>query len=385
MTNRAGRYVRQPTGYRAFIPAPLPPDPPVKVESKLRDRLSAADYALGRLDGAVLTLPNPDLFVFMYVRKEAVLSSQIEGTQSSLQNLLAAEAKLNDPDAPADVGEVINYVRAMNHGLKRLNDLPVSVRLICEIHAELMKGVRGERLTPGELRRSQNWIGPSGCSLTEAAFVPPPPHEVPNALSDLERFLHASDPPPPLLQVGMAHAQFETIHPFLDGNGRLGRLLITFLLVEKRLLSHPVLYLSHYFKRYRAEYYDRLQAVRDAGDWEGWLDFFLQGVTKVSQQATETAALILRMREEYRAKITEHLGRASANGHRIMDKLFDHPIITVARVREWIGITAAGANQLVRRLVEIGLLREITGYARNRRFRFDPYLKLFEEPEEAEG
>jgi len=385
MTNRAGRYVRQPTGYRAFIPAPLPPDPPVKVESKLRDRLSAADYALGRLDGAVLTLPNPDLFVFMYVRKEAVLSSQIEGTQSSLQNLLAAEAKLNDPDAPADVGEVINYVRAMNHGLKRLSDLPVSVRLICEIHAELMKGVRGERLTPGELRRSQNWIGPSGCSLTEAAFVPPPPHEVPNALSDLERFLHASDPPPPLLQVGMAHAQFETIHPFLDGNGRLGRLLITFLLVEKRLLSHPVLYLSHYFKRYRAEYYDRLQAVRDAGDWEGWLDFFLQGVTKVSQQATETAALILRMREEYRAKITEHLGRASANGHRIMDKLFDHPIITVARVREWIGITAAGANQLVRRLVEIGLLREITGYARNRRFRFDPYLKLFEEPEEAEG
>ncbi|MBM4277948.1 MAG: Fic family protein [Deltaproteobacteria bacterium] len=242
-----------------------------------------------------------------------------------------------------------------------------------------------ERLTPGELRRSQNWIGPSGCSLTEAAFVPPPPHEVPIALSDLERFLHASDPPPPLLQVGMAHAQFETIHPFLDGNGRLGRLLITFLLVEKRLLSHPVLYLSHYFKRYRAEYYDRLQAVRDAGDWEGWLDFFLQGVTKVSQQATETAALILRMREEYRAKITEHLGRASANGHRIMDKLFDHPIITVARVREWIGITTAGANQLVRRLVEIGLLREITGYARNRRFRFDPYLKLFEEPEETEG
>ncbi|MBM4341033.1 MAG: Fic family protein, partial [Deltaproteobacteria bacterium] len=228
MTNRAGRYVQQPTGYRAFIPAPLPPDPPVKVESKLHDRLSAADYALGRLDGAVLTLPNPDLFVFMYVRKEAVLSSQIEGTQSSLQNLLAAEAKLNDPDAPADVGEVINYVRAMNHGLKRLNDLPVSVRLICEIHAELMKGVRGERLTPGELRRSQNWIGPSGCSLTEAAFVPPPPHEVPNALSDLERFLHASDPPPPLLQVGMAHAQFKTIHPFLDGNGRLGRLLITF-------------------------------------------------------------------------------------------------------------------------------------------------------------
>ncbi len=385
MSIRAGRYVQQPTGYRAFIPAPLPPDPPLKIGVKLRDRLSTADYSLGRLDGAVLTLPNPDLFVFMYIRKEAVLSSQIEGTQSSLQNLLAAEAKLYDPEAPADVSEVVNYVRAMHHGLKRLADLPVSVRLIREIHAELMQGVRGGRLTPGELRTTQNWIGPAGCSLTEAVFVPPPPHEVLPALSDLERFLHAPDPPPPLLQVGMAHAQFETIHPFLDGNGRLGRLLITFLLVEKKLLSRPVLYLSHYFKRYRTEYYERLQAVRDTGDWEGWLDFFLQGVTEVSYEAAATAASILRMREDYRTKITDQLGRASANGQRIMDRLFDHPIITVARVREWLGITTAGANQLVKRLVEIGLLREITGYARNRRFRFDPYLKLFEEPEETKG
>jgi Fic family protein len=379
---RAGRYVRQSAGYRAFLPAPLPPDPPVNLGAPVRELLSEADYALGRLDGAVLTLPNPDLFVFMYVRKEAVLSSQIEGTQSSLQNLLAAEAKLHDPDTPADVAEVANCVRAMNHGLKRLAQLPVSARLIREIHGVLMQGVRGGRLTPGELRTSQNWIGPGGCTLAEASFVPPPPDAVPQALADLERFLHGRDPLPPLVQVGLAHAQFETIHPFLDGNGRVGRLLITFLLTEKELLARPVLYLSHYFKRYRTEYYERLQAVRDTGDFEGWLAFFLRGVAEVSREATHTAAAILRMREEYRARVTEKLGRAAGNAQRVMDRLFDHPIVNVATVRRWLGVTPAGANQLVNRLVDIGLLREITGYARNRRFRFDPYLRLFEEPED---
>lgn len=383
MRYRAGRYVQQPAGYRAFIPAPLPPDPPIDLGGPLQTLLSDADYALGRLDGAVLTLPNPDLFVFMYMRKEAVLSSQIEGTQSSLQDLLAAEAKLLDADTPRDVSEVANYVHAMHHGLARLTELPVSVRLIREIHEVLMQGVRGGKLAPGELRTSQNWIGPTGCTLREATFVPPPPHEMLQALTDLERFLHADDPPPSLVQVGLAHAQLETIHPFLDGNGRVGRLLITFLLTERKLLERPVLYLSHYFKRHRAAYYESLQAVRDSGDWEGWLAFFLRGVTEVSREATETAAAILRMREEYRASITEHLGRAAGNGHRVMERLFDHPIVTVARVREWLGITPAGANNLVNRLEGIGLLREITGYARNRRFRFDPYLRLFEDPESA--
>ena len=380
---RSGRYIQQPVGYRAFIPSPLPPEPPVDLGGALRDLLSEADYALGRLDGAVLTLPNPDLFVFMYVRKEAVLSSQIEGTQSSLQNLLAAEARLNDPDAPADVAEVVNYVKAMNHGLSRLAELPVSVRLIREIHAVLMEGGRGGRLAPGELRTTQNWIGPAGCTLNEATFVPPPAHELPQALSDLERFLHTDHGLSVLVQVGLAHAQFETIHPFLDGNGRIGRLLITFLLTERKKLARPVLYLSHYFKRHRAEYYDRLQAVRDAGDWEGWLVFFLRGVVEVSHEATATAAAILAMRDEYRSRITDRLGRAAGNGHRIMEKLFDHPIVTVATVREWLGVTQAGANNLVNRLTKVGLLREITGYSRNRRFRFDPYLRLFEEPEEA--
>lgn len=267
MEHRAGQYVHQPTGYRAFIPKPLPPSPPVAVSGSLQTLLSEANFALGRLDGAILTLPNPDLFVFMYVRKEAVLSSQIEGTQSSLQNVLAAEAKLFDPDAPGDVNEVINYVRAMNYGIERLSTLPVSVRLIKEIHAILLEGVRGGKLTPGELRTSQNWIGPAGCMLADATFVPPPPQEVPQAMTDLERFLHARDEMPVLIRVGLAHAQFETIHPFLDGNGRIGRLLITFLLVEKGLLRKPVLYLSHYFKRHRTEYYDRLQrcAIRVTG------------------------------------------------------------------------------------------------------------------------
>lgn len=379
---RAGRYILQPAGYRAFIPAPLPPDPPVDLAGPLRELLSEADYALGRLDGAIFTLPNPDLFVFMYVRKEAVLSSQIEGTQSSLQNLLAVEARLHDPDAPADVSEIVNYVRAMNYGLNRLAELPVSVRLIREIHVELMRGVRGGRLTPGELRTSQNWIGPAGCTLQEATFVPPPPHEVPQALSDLERFLHSESHLPILVQVGLAHAQFETIHPFLDGNGRLGRLLITFLLTERKRLARPVLYLSHYFKRHRTEYYERLQAVRDTGDWEGWLTFFLRGMADVANQATQTAAAILRMREDYRTRITEKLGRASGNGHRIMEKLFDHPIITVATVRKWLNVTPVAANQLVNRLVNVGVLKEITGYARNRRFRFEPYLQLFEEPKD---
>ncbi|MDB4516852.1 Fic family protein, partial [Crocinitomicaceae bacterium] len=277
-STRAGRYVSQPTGYRAYIPEPLPPDPPVEISPELQVLLSQADRALGRLDGSIQTLPHPDLFVYMYVRKEAVLSSQIEGTQSSLQDVLAAEAQVLSPDRPRDVNEVVNYVRAMNHGLARLPDLPVCVRLIRDIHAKLLEGVRGSHLTPGELRTSQNWIGPGGCTLNEATFVPPPPHEVAKRLADLEKFLHADTHIPLLIKIGLAHAQFETIHPFLDGNGRVGRLLITFLLCEQQVLLKPVLYLSHYFKRHRNEYYSQLQAVRDAGTWEEWLSFFLRGV-----------------------------------------------------------------------------------------------------------
>jgi Fic family protein len=373
---RSGRYVSQSTGYRAFIPTPLPPDPPVRIEAELQQRLSEADRALGRLDGSVETLPNPNLFVYMYVRKEAVLSSQIEGTESSLQDLLAAEAQVVE-GLPGDVDEVVNYVRAMNLGLARLNDLPVSIRLIREIHHELLQGARGSRLTPGELRQSQNWIGPGGSTLTTATFIPPPPHDVPALLGDVETFLHRDDDVPLLIKIGLAHAQFETIHPFLDGNGRIGRLLITFLLCERKVLDKPVLYLSHFFKQHREEYYDRLQAVRDTGDWEGWLTFFLRGVSEVSLEAAATARKILALREEHRRQITDRLGRAAGNGHRLLEQLYEKPIVSVNDVRAISRTTFPSANQIVQRLVELGILKEITGQARHRRFLYEPYVALF--------
>ena len=376
-STRAGRYVAQPEGYRAFIPAPLPPQPAPALSGELQGLLSAADRALGRLDGSVLTLPNPDLFVFMYVRKEAVLSSQIEGTQSSLQDLLAAEAQLLDQNLPRDVDEVVNYVRAMNQGLARLHELPVSVRLVREIHAELMRGVRGGRLQPGELRTSQNWIGPAGCTLATATFVPPPPHVVSEALGNLENFLHTPDTLPPLVKIALAHVQFETIHPFLDGNGRVGRLLITFLLTERGVLHKPVLYLSHFFKQHRQAYYEHLQAVRDRGAWEDWLTFFLRGVIEVAGEAAETARRILQLREQHRSAITEKLGRAAGNGHKVLESLFDRPIVAVGDVQKMTGTTYPAANGLVSRLVKLGVLHEMTGNARNRRFRYAPYIALF--------
>jgi Fic family protein len=378
---RAGRLIRQEAGYSAFIPAPLPPRPPIAPTGVLQSLLSKADRELGRLDGSIQTLPNPDLFVMMYIRREAVLSSQIEGTQSSLQDLLAAEAKVFAVEGSRDVAEVVNYVKAMNYGLNRLEKQPISVRLFREIHEKLLTGVRGSALTPGELRRSQNWIGPAGCTLADAIFIPPPPEEVPQVLGDLEKFLHKGDDLPLLIKIGLAHAQFETIHPFLDGNGRIGRLLITFLLCERGVLQKPVLYLSYYFKRHRQAYYDHLQAIRDAGDWEGWLAFFLRGIVEVSAQATETARRILELREKHRTLITEHLGRAAGNGHRILEHLYKRPIISVKEVRSVTGTSNPAANQLVQKLVEHGIVNEITGQKRNRRFRYESYIRLFEEPE----
>jgi Fic family protein len=371
--------VTQTGGYQAFMPAALPPNPPVDISGELQRRLSDADRALGRLDGSIHTLPNPELFVYMYVRKEAVLSSQIEGTQSSLQDLLAAEADVASGDIPGDVDDVVNYVQAMNHGLARLDALPVSVRLLREIHAKLLHRVRGSRLTPGEVRRTQTWIGPAGSTLANATFVPPPPDEVPAALGDLEAFLHREDDIPLLVKIGIAHAHFETVHPFLDGNGRIGRLLITFLLCERRALAKPVLYLSHYLKTHRQEYYGRLQAVRESGAWEEWLEFFLTGVAEVSMQATETARRVLLLREQHRSLIAGALGRAAGNGHRILEHLYEHPIVSAKQVQALIGTTFAGANQIVHRLVATGILQEITGHARHRRFRYEPYVRLFDE------
>jgi Fic family protein len=375
---RAGRYVRQTAGYRAFLPSPLPPVPAVDLSGALQRRLSDADRALGRLDGSVATLPNPDLFIYMYVRKEAVLSSQIEGTQSSLQDLLSAEAQFLEGGGPGDVDELVNYVAAMNYGLERLADLPVSVRLIREIHERLLQGGRGTHQMPGELRRSQNWIGPAGSTIANATFVPPPPEEVPVAMGLLESFLHEADDLPLLVRIGLAHAQFETIHPFLDGNGRVGRLLITFLLCERKVLSKPVLYLSTFFKQRRQEYYDRLQAVRDTGDWEGWLGFFLKGVSEVSLQAAETARQILQLREEHRRIITDRLGRAAGSGHRVLESLYERPIVSVRQVQSLTGTSFAATNQIVHRLVDCGILEEMTGQARHRRFWYAAYVRLFE-------
>ena len=372
-STRAGRTISQPTGYRAFIPAPLPPVPPVAIGGELLKLLSDADRALARLDAISTMLPNPDLFVAMYVRQEAVLSSQIEGTQSTLEDVLAFEANATHNKAPKDVEEVVNYVRAMNHGLRRLPELPLSLRLLREIHKELMHNVRGSERTPGEFRTSQNWIGSPGSTLMNAMFVPPPPHELMQCLGDFEKFIHEHKADTPLLiQCGLAHAQFETIHPFLDGNGRVGRLLIALMLCEANALSRPLLYLSHYLKANRAEYYDRLTAIRQRGDWEGWLRFFLRGVAEVGEQANATARRIILLREELRATFA-----ANANALKLISSLFEKPIVNVKQCSEVLRVSYVTANYLVAKLEMAGVLQEMTSWGRNRVFRFKPYLALF--------
>ncbi len=378
-SGRSGRYISQPTGYRAFIPNPLPPEPPIQITQELAEALSQADLAVGRLDGASGILPNPDLFVGMYVRQEAVLSSQIEGTQASLVDLLDYEVDEQTPQTPRDVEEVVNYVKAMNYGLHRLNELPLSLRLLREIHRELMAGVRGQEREPGEFRRSQNWIGPPGSTLVTALFVPPPPHEMDQALGSLEQFLHERSHPH-LLRAGMAHAQFETIHPFLDGNGRIGRLLITLMLCEQKVLVRPLLYLSHYLKLHRAEYYDRLQGVRMDGRWEEWLLFFLRGVRQVADQAGVTAKQILALREKDRALLSQQ-GQSSGNLLRALDVLFRQPIVPIAFLADQLTMTFAGTNNMANRLVQLGILHEVTGNRRNRRFAYGSYIQLFREIE----
>ena len=341
---RSGRYVKQVGGYSAFIPTPLPPDPPIAMDAELIRLLSNADRSLGRLDGATSILPNPNLFVAMYVRQEAVLSSQIEGTQSTLEDVLQFEIDVNGQEHPKDVEEVVNYVRAMEHGLRRLNDLPLCLRLIREIHAELLEGVRGSDRTPGEFRTSQNWIGLQGSNKATAAFIPPPVPEM--------------------------HQAF--------GNGRIGRLLITFLLCQQNILQRPLLYLSHYLKANRTEYYDRLTAIRTKGDWEGWLKFFLQGIYEVSQSATATARSILDLREQHRQAIGHKIA-SSSYGLRLLDFLFERPIVNIRLVENYLQCAYVTASKIVDQFVELGLLHEITGWQRNRLYRYEPYLALFDQ------
>ncbi len=367
----------QPEGYVAFIPNPLPPDPPLVLDAALLGLLESAVAELGRLDGIAKVIPDPDFFVGMYVRREAVLSSQIEGTQSTLEDLLERELETDQSDPFSDVLDLVNYVRAMNYGLERIQTLPLSLRLICEIHKELLRDGRGSKATPGEFRRTQNWIGPKGATLKQATFVPPPTHDMKDALHSFEKFLHERGRYPTLIEVGLAHAQFETIQPFLDGNGRVGRLLNTFLLVHRGMLGRPLLYLSYYFKLHRTEYYDRLMAVRLKGDWEGWIQFFLRGVVQTAQEASETAGKLFELREEHRSIVLDNnLGQ---NGLMLLSNLFQRPLVNINLVASLLGSTFPTASRLVSSFEELGLLREITGQKRSRMFRYEPYLALFED------
>ena len=351
----------------------------MSLEGDLQKLLSKADRALGRLDGAITTLPNPDLFILMYVRKEATLSSQIEGTQASLTDVLKSEAQVRDLARPDDVAETINYVRALNQGLERLDELPVSLRLIREIHQTLMTGVRGHEKSPGEFRTSQNWIGPQGIALADASYVPPPPHLLLDLLGNLESYIRSNDDLPLLIKIGVVHSQFETIHPFLDGNGRLGRLLITFLLCEREVLLHPVLYLSHFFKKNRAEYYDRLQSVRDNGDWEGWLIFFLLAVSNVANQATEVSRRIVALREKHHQRILDDTQHGAGTALSFLESLYQKPYFDISTVTDRLGVSPPGAKGIVDRLLRLEIVEEVTGQKRNRLFAYSPYLAIFED------
>ena len=377
--SRLGRFVETSVGgekIKAFVPPPLPPKPPVDLSSMLT-RLSAAERALGRLDGVSVLLPNKELFLYMYVRKEAVLSSQIEGTQSTLSDLLRFETDAVAGEPLDDVREVSNYVDAMMYGLERMDDLPISLRLIREMHDRLLDSGRGAAQNPGEFRTSQNWIG--GTRPGNAMFVPPPPNEVMACLSDWERFVHAETPElPALLKAGLLHVQFETIHPFLDGNGRLGRLLITLFLCAEGVLRQPLLYLSLYFKTHRETYYRLLQEVRERGAWEAWLEFFLDGIAETADQAFETANRIATLLAQDRKRIVTEADR-TGSVLQVHDLMRTRPFLTATAAVEQSGLTMPTVNAALAQLQSLGLVEEVTGRKRGRVFAYRAYLDILSE------
>ena len=385
MKRKVGEYVTQTvTGesYQAYLPAPLPPDPPLALDTELLQRMDKANRALGRLDGISQVWPNSGHFLnqllYQYVRKEAVLSSQIEGTQSSLSDLLLYELE-ETPGVPLDdVQEVSSYVAALTHGLTRLHEgFPLSLRLLREIHSILLTKGRGADKTPGEFRRSQNWLG--GTRPGNAMFVPPPPERLMECLDPFEHFLHDEpEPMPSLIKAALAHVQFETIHPFLDGNGRLGRMLITLLLCHDKVLGEPSLYLSLYFKAHRPEYYDHLQRVRTDGDWEGWLRFFLTGVTETATEATDAAQKLWALFDQDRRRIQEQ-GKIAGTALRVHDLLQQRPIISVTAACKALDLTHPAVNKSLRKLEEMNIVREITGRQRNRLFAYDGYIQILSE------
>jgi Fic family protein len=375
---RLGTFVVNSVGgesVKAFIPPPLPPRPAVDLTS-LVDVLDRATTALGRLDGVTTVLPAPPLFIYMYVRKEALLSSQIEGTQSSLSDLLLFESE-EIPHVPIDdVEEVSSYVAALNHGLRRIrqDEFPISLRLIREIHGVLLRTGRGSSKHPGEFRRTQNWIG--GTRPGNAAFVPPPPDRLYECLDAFERFLHADHPGIPLLvRAALVHVQFETIHPFLDGNGRLGRLLITFLLCAAGALQEPILYLSLYFKTHRQRYYELLQNVRDTGDWEAWINFFLEGVLHTATEAIQTARQLIALFEADREKISR-LGRPAASALRVHELLQKRPLLSIPAMTKELSLSEPTIAKAMEHLAKLGIAREVTGKRRRRLFAYTRYLDV---------
>jgi len=380
LKSRIGHKVKSsgagPEQYYAYIPRPLPPEPPLQL-NKFQTLLEKVSQAVGRLDSLATILPDTELFVYMYVRKEALLSSQIEGTQSSLSDLLLFESA-GAPGVPLDdVQEVSNYVAAMEYGLHRIKGgFPLSMRLIKEIHGVLMSGARGGKKAPGEFRKSQNWIG--GSRPGNAGFVPPPPDAIMECMSDLEKFIH--DPKhqlPVLVKAALVHHQFETIHLFLDGNGRLGRLLITLMLCAEKTLTEPVLYLSLYFKIHRTEYYDLLNSVRESGDWESWLEFFLNGVHDTAKQAVITAREILTLIEKDRARIAS-IGRGAGSALQVHRYLERKPLAVIPEIAKALRLSTPTITSSLQKLEEAGLVREITGKRRGRVFVYSAYLHILE-------
>jgi Fic family protein len=374
-TSTAGKVIRTPKGYWTFIPNPLPPV--IQWSPGLISAVGVAERSLGKLDSLANTLPSPHILVRPFIRREAVLSSRIEGTRASLGDVYVYEAaQLSFLEPATDVREVHNYVKALDYGLERLGSLPVSLRLIREIHAVLMEGVRGEHLTPGEFRRSQNWIGSPGSTLETARFVPPPVDEMHATLDALEKYIHSSSKLPTLVQAALIHYQFEAIHPFLDGNGRIGRLLIILLLIERGLLSQPWLYLSAYFETHRTAYYDYLLAISQRGEWENWLSFFLEGIQDQSMDAVVRIEHLQHLRRTYHERLRDE--RTAERLMQAIDVLFARPILSIRQLEAAMKIPYRSAQRYVEKLEQLGILREVTGRARNRLYQADQVLSALE-------
>lgn len=374
----AGRVIRAPGGYPAFVPKPLPPR--LAYDSELVAALSRADAALGELSGLGRQLPNPGLLIGAYVRREAVWSSRIEGTQAELSDVLLDEVEASGTADPADVREVRNYVSALESGVQWLAELPLSLRLVKKLHAVLMAGVRGERATPGDFRHSQNWIGPAGSTLATAVYVPPPPQEMLEALDHWERFLHLRGELPDLVQCALLHEHFEAIHPFLDGNGRVGRLLIPLFLIERERLTQPLLYLSDYLESRRSDYYELLLRIRTDGDWPAWLKFFLEGVRSTARQALAQTQTLLALRDQWRKEL-----KGQARALALVDALFENPYTSAARAKRLLAVSDPTARQAIKTLEAAGVLEEVTGRSWGRIYVARAILTTIEQRSESGG